>query len=140
MPDNRASCLSSSADGGISPEMQKHVDELDALESLRMQMQAWGTEISTATNAADALEVAAQVRPQIVLCDLGLPGVDGLRLVGSLRRALADSTVIYAAVTGYAGSDDQERALNAGFDAFFVKPLDPESLARLLHTCSDRPG
>ena len=115
-------------------------DELDALESLRMQMQAWGTEVSTATNADDALEVAAQVRPQIVLCDLGLPGVDGLRLVGSLRRALADSTVIYAAVTGYAGNDDQERALNAGFDAFFVKPLDPESLARLLHTCSDRPG
>ena len=46
----------------------------------------------------------------------------------------ADSHAVFAAVTGYAGSDDQERALAAGFDAFLVKPLEPESLARLFHS------
>ncbi len=132
--------------GGAVPKLARSLrvliveDESAASKSLRMQMQAWGTEVSSATNAKDALAVAAQVRPQIVLCDIGLPGVDGPRLVASLRRALADSAVIYAAVTDYAGSDDQERASTAGFDAFFVKPLDPESLGRLLHDCCARTG
>ena len=61
-------------------------DNADTLESLRLQMELWGTEVSTANSAEEALEVAAQFRPQIVLCDIGLPGMDGLRLVEPLRR------------------------------------------------------
>jgi len=109
-------------------------DNADTLESLRLQMELWGTEVSTARNAEEALDVAARFRPQIVLCDIGLPGMDGLRLVEPLRKKLKGMPVVFAAVTGYAGADDQQRALAAGFDSFFVKPLNPGSLANLLRS------
>jgi PAS domain S-box-containing protein len=113
-------------------------DNPDALESLRLQMELWGTEVSTARSAKEAIETARNVKPQIVLCDIGLPDVDGLRLVEALRRELADSPVVFAAVTGYAGEEDQQRALAAGFDSFFVKPLNPNSLAKLLRSYAGR--
>ena len=113
-------------------------DDPDALESLRLQMELWGTQVSAARCAAEALTLAAEVNPQIVLCDLGLPGMDGLTLVRELRRTLAGQPVLFAAVTGYAGAEDQARALAAGYDSFFVKPLDSEGLARLLHSHADR--
>jgi PAS domain S-box-containing protein len=109
-------------------------DNADTLESLRLQMELWGTEVSTARNAAEALDMAAQFRPQIVLCDIGLPGMDGLRLVEPLRDRLKGMPVVFAAVTGYASAEDQQRALAAGFDSFFVKPLNPGSLANLLRS------
>ena len=109
-------------------------DNADTLESLRLQMELWGTEVTTARNAAEALDVAARFRPQIVLCDIGLPGMDGLRLVQPLRDTLKGMPVVFAAVTGYASTEDQQRALDAGFDSFFVKPLNPGSLANLLRS------
>jgi CheY-like chemotaxis protein len=115
-------------------------DNADTLESLRLQMELWGTEVRTARNAEEALETAAQFRPQIVLCDIGLPGMDGLRLVERLRRTLDGMPVVFAAVTGYASAEDQQRALAAGFDSFFVKPLNPGSLANLLRSYPARPA
>jgi PAS domain S-box-containing protein len=109
-------------------------DNADALESLRLQMELWGTEVSTARSAEDALEIAERVRPQIVLCDIGLPGMDGFRLIKRLRKTLRGTPVVYAAVTGYASAEDQQRALAAGYDSFFVKPLNPAALANLLRS------
>ncbi len=113
-------------------------DDADSLESLRLQMELWGNEVTTARSAEQALAAVAATRPQIVLCDIGLPDIDGYELVGALRRALADSPAVYAAVTGYASGEDQQRALAAGFDAFLVKPLEPDSLARLLRSAASR--
>lgn len=115
-------------------------DNADTLESLRLQMELWGTEVSTAKSAEEALDVAAQFRPQIVLCDIGLPGMDGFRLVAPLREKLKGMPVVFAAVTGYASAEDQQRALAAGFDSFFVKPLNPGSLANLLRSYPARPA
>src|SRR6185295_11183489 len=105
-------------------------DDADALESLRLQMELWGNEVTTARSAEEALDKAPMARPQIVLCDIGLPGMDGYRLVSALRKKLADMPVVFAAVTGYATRDDQDRALSAGFDSFLVKPLEPQTLTR----------
>jgi PAS domain S-box-containing protein len=113
-------------------------DDADALESLRLQMELWGNEVSTARTAEEALEKAAAARPQIVLCDIGLPGMDGYKLVAALRKKLADSPTVFAAVTGYATRNDQERALAAGFDSFLVKPLEPQTLTRLLRAAVSR--
>ncbi|HEY2190277.1 MAG TPA: ATP-binding protein, partial [Caldimonas sp.] len=115
-------------------------DNADALESLRLQMELWGTEVSTAKSAEEALGIAETVRPQIVLCDIGLPGMDGFRLVAPMREKLKGAPVVFAAVTGYASADDQRRALDAGFDSFFVKPLNPASLANLLRSYPGRPN
>ncbi|MEO6363745.1 MAG: ATP-binding protein [Caldimonas sp.] len=113
-------------------------DDADSRESLRLQMELWGTEVSTAATAEEALRVARATHPQIVLCDIGLPGTDGIRLVEQMRQAMTGAPVVFAAVTGYASAEDQERALAAGFDSFFVKPLDPEALARLLRSYASR--
>jgi PAS domain S-box-containing protein len=109
-------------------------DNADTLESLRLEMELWGNEVSTARSAEEALEKAVAARPQIVLCDIGLPGMDGYKLVSALRKKLAGTPVVFAAVTGYASRDDQERALAAGFDSFLVKPLEPQTLTRLLRS------
>jgi PAS domain S-box-containing protein len=115
-------------------------DNADALESLRLQMELWGTEVSTAKSAEEALAIAESIRPQIVLCDIGLPGMDGFRLVAPMRDKLKGEPVVFAAVTGYASPEDQRRARDAGFDAFFVKPLNPGSLANLLRSYPGRAG
>ncbi len=107
-------------------------DDPDALESLRLQMELWGNDVSTARDADSALAAARTVQPQIVLCDIGLPGTDGFGLVKQLRAELSGLPVVFAAVTGYASPEDQQRALAAGYDSFFVKPLNPSALANLL--------
>ncbi len=103
-------------------------------------MEMWGNEVTTACNAEQALLQAAAARPQIVLCDIGLPGVDGYRLVRSLRKELEGSPVVFVAVTGYASAEDQQQALAAGFDAFLIKPLNPESLAKLFRSYANQPA
>ncbi|MDQ2735197.1 MAG: ATP-binding protein [Pseudomonadota bacterium] len=113
-------------------------DDADALESLRLQMELWGNEVTTAGSADEALAIALEARPQIVLCDIGLPGMDGLKLVRALRTKLDNTGVMFAAVTGYASGNDEERALAAGFDSFLVKPLEPGSLARLFRSVATR--
>lgn len=134
----------SAADASQAPHLSEGCrvliveDNADALESLRLQMELWGNEVSTARSAEEALVIAVASRPQIVLCDIGLPGMEGYRLVGALRKALAGMPVVFAAVTGYASGDDQERALAAGFDSFLVKPLHPESLGRLLRAAASQ--
>ena len=107
-------------------------DDPDSLESLRLQMELWGNDVSTAQDADTAITVARRVRPQIVLCDIGLPGIDGFRLVKQLREELTGTPVVFAAVTGYASFEDQQRAMAAGYNSFFVKPINPTALANLL--------
>jgi PAS domain S-box-containing protein len=144
LPLMEAESLDDAADGAV-PRLSESYrvliieDNADALESLRLQMELWGTEVSTAKSAEEALEVAERVRPQIVLCDIGLPGTDGFRLVQPMREKLRGTPVVFAAVTGYASPEDQRRALEAGFDSFFVKPIDPGSLANLLRSYPGRP-
>jgi PAS domain S-box-containing protein len=145
LPTVEPDATSQSADSGVPRLADSYrvlivEDDADALESLRLQMELWGTEVSTARNAEEALAVAERVRPQIVLCDIGLPGMDGFHLVEPLRARLRGAPVVFAAVTGYASGDDQQRALDAGFDSFFVKPLNPGSLANLLRSYAARPA
>ncbi len=111
-------------------------DNADARESLRLSMELWGNEVRTAADGPAAIELCQSWRPDIVLCDLGLPGMDGLSLARKLRASLAGQDVMLAAVTGYDGGDEQARAHAAGFDAFLVKPLDADSLSRLLRAAT----
>lgn len=111
-------------------------DNADARESLRLSMELWGNEVRAAADGPTAIDLCRSWRPDIVLCDLGLPGMDGLSLARTLKASLAGQPVVLAAVTGYAGGDEQQRAHAAGFDAFLVKPLDADSLSRLLRSAS----
>jgi PAS domain S-box-containing protein len=111
-------------------------DDADAREALRLQMRMWGNEVMTAADGEEGLRAAELFKPHIVLCDLGLPGIGGLELIGPLRQQLAQQSTLFAAVTGR--SADETRALAVGFDSFLVKPLHADGLAKLLRSYASR--
>ncbi len=129
-----------------SPHTAKHIrilvveDNRDAAESLRMLLEFSGYEVTVARSGLEAVETARDMRPQIVLCDIGLPEMDGFTVARTLRanRHTARSRLI--AVTGYGAEEDRQKSLAAGFDAHLVKPVDPENLLRQLSAAQPRAG
>ncbi len=113
-------------------------DNHDSRYLLRLQMEMWGHEVLTASHAEEGLGLCESFNPHIVLCDLGLRGTDGFQLIQPMRKQLAHRPVLFAALTGYGRDEDESRALAAGFDAFLLKPLRPDSLNSLFQTYARR--
>ena len=107
-------------------------DKADAAASLRDRLELDGHEVATTTNGAEALARAATMRPDVVLCDIGLPGLDGYGVARAMRADPSLSRTLLVALTGYALSTDRARALAAGFDGHLAKPLDHEVLNGIL--------
>jgi CheY-like chemotaxis protein len=78
------------------------------------------------------VRVAGEVRPRVVISDIGLPGLDGYGVAAALRRDPATAGALLIAVSGYGREEDIQRAREAGFDHYLVKPAAPEELVRLL--------
>lgn len=107
-------------------------DHVDAAESLAMLLELIGHEVEVAFDGVSGLEKARASHPEVVLCDIGLPGMDGYAVARALRAAPETSTAFLIALTGYGQEDDRRRALEAGFDAHLLKPVDLDALRRLL--------
>jgi CheY-like chemotaxis protein len=106
-------------------------DNCDAAESLTALLRHVGHEVFVAHDGLKAIEIASAQRPQVVLLDIGLPGMDGLEVCKRLRQqGMADTRIV--ALTGYGQDADKRRSEAAGFDAHAVKPVDPAVLMRLL--------
>jgi CheY-like chemotaxis protein len=99
---------------------------------LGLLLRRFGHEVETAHSGTSGLQVARQWRPDVVLCDLGLPEMDGYELAGCLRRDPALAAARLIAVSGYGQDEDRRRSEAAGFDLHLTKPLDPSELQRLL--------
>jgi two-component system CheB/CheR fusion protein len=93
-----------------------------------------GHEVTVARDGAEGLERARAFRPEVVLCDIGLPQMDGYAVARELRQVPEAARALLVALTGYAQPEDLARARDAGFDAHLAKPPDLEALARLLAT------
>jgi PAS domain S-box-containing protein len=106
-------------------------DNRDAAESLAEILRLNGHEVELAADGPTALESLRARRPDVVLCDIGLPGMDGYALAREMRAAV-DGALRLVALSGYAQPEDVRRAAEAGFDAHVAKPPDPEEIARLL--------
>jgi len=91
-----------------------------------------GHDVRTAGDGRKALEAVAQFAPQLVLSDIGLPGMDGYQLAPALRRLAGSRRMVLAALTGYGQPMDRERAIEAGFDHHLIKPLEAEALLRFI--------
>ena len=109
-------------------------DDDDARDLLGMVLRQHGAEVVDAVSAEDAVAAFGRDVPDIVLSDIGLPDTDGYSLVRQLHKLAIPGAppVIAVALTGWARSEDRSAALEAGFRAHVVKPIDPVQLVALL--------
>jgi signal transduction histidine kinase len=107
-------------------------DNRDALDSLAALLQCDGHEVHTAADGAEALEVAAECHPDVVLLDIGMPKLDGYEVARRIRAEPWGKRTVLIALTGWGQDEDRRRSHEVGFDSHLVKPLDPEALATLL--------
>jgi two-component system CheB/CheR fusion protein len=82
--------------------------------------------------------MAFAIRPEVALIDIGLPGLDGNEVARRIRSILDEDEISRIAMTGYGQPEDRRRALQAGFDRYLVKPVDPAELSRLLSESAQR--
>jgi len=107
-------------------------DNDDTAESLRLLLQFFGHEVWVARTGPDGVELARRCRPDVVLCDIGLPGLDGFGVAAALRHDPATAGAYLVAITGYGSDQTRRRCRDVGFDRYYTKPVDPELLVELL--------
>jgi len=109
------------------------VDDLAAAtETLTMLLEMEGFQVRTATEGATALEIADEFRPDVVLLDIGLPGMNGFEVANRLRGLPSCREALLIALTGYGEADSRLRSEQAGFDVHMVKPADVNLLLTML--------
>lgn len=112
-------------------------DKVDSAEALGCVMELSGHQVQIAYDGESGIEKARTFQPEVVLCDIGLPGeADGYAVARLLRGQDSFRDTFLVAVTGYAGRDDIERSHEAGFDLHMRKPVDAIALAKVI---ADRP-
>ena len=107
-------------------------DNQDGRESLRDLLEIWGYRVDLAEDGPTGLERALAAPPDVALIDIGLPGFDGNEVARRIRANLNGHSPCLIAMTGYGQPEDRGRAMEAGFNTYLVKPVDPETLSRLL--------
>jgi two-component system, chemotaxis family, CheB/CheR fusion protein len=107
-------------------------DDVDSAEVLCEMLRAEGHEVVVCHSGAEAIEKAASIKPEAVLCDIGLPDIDGYEVARRLRSQRQADRPALIALTGYATREAQQKAIDAGFDRHVIKPSSPEELEEAL--------
>jgi len=107
-------------------------DNPDAAEGLRMLLEILGHQVHVGFDGGGALALAREERPDVMLVDIGLPGIDGYEVARRVRAEPNLASIALVALTGYGRDEDRARALAAGFDHHLTKPVEPEALTRLV--------
>jgi signal transduction histidine kinase len=135
IPAPTPTMLPQSPDPSPSPRRQRRIllvdDNQDTVLSLARLLSLRGHEVATAFDGVAALKLAQEFQPDILLLDIGLPGLDGYEVARRLRAEGFARTPIVA-ISGYAQENDRTRAREAGFNYHFAKPVDFEALAELI--------
>jgi PAS domain S-box-containing protein len=107
-------------------------DNQDAAESLALLLELAGYQVARAYSGHEALETAVRVRPDAILLDIGMPGLDGYEVARRVRLEAWGQRAVLIAITGWGQADDKRKAQAAGFDEHLTKPVDPMELERML--------
>ena len=107
-------------------------DNRDSAESLKRLLEICGYAVTVAETAIEGLDAAKRLRPDVVLCDIGLPDSDGFSLAEALRKHPSTSAARLIAVTAYGKEEDKERSKNVGFALHLVKPVSPGTILQVL--------
>jgi PAS domain S-box-containing protein len=130
-------CSSLDSDQNVSSNSQPRriliaEDNNDSREGLRAWLELSGHEIHEAEDGRRAVEMALSLRPDLMIVDIGLPGINGFEVAKQIRSSAISSKTSIIALSGYGQKEYVERAKQAGFDDFIVKPVDPEKLTKLM--------
>ena len=106
-------------------------DSVDSAETLGELLKIWGHDVRLAHDGPEAVAAARDYRPEVILLDIGLPGMDGFAVAAQLREEGLGGRMLVA-LTGYGEQQDRDRTLRAGFDHHLVKPISPDTLQKLL--------
>ncbi|MEX0867965.1 MAG: PAS domain S-box protein [Pirellulales bacterium] len=137
--------LSDEAEGGEAPPPQGGMapvdkpcrvlvvdDNIAAASMLAMAVEMFGHQTRTANDGKEAVDVAAEFLPDVVLMDIGMPIMNGYEAAQQIRRQPRGEEIILVALTGWGQDEDKQRSKSAGFDHHLVKPADPSELQKLL--------
>ncbi len=111
-------------------------DHADSVKSLSMLMRIWKYDVQGAYDGPSAIELASEFRPEIILLDIGLPGMNGYEVAAQLRAKPELQATSLVAMTGFGLAEDIQRASDAGFHHHLVKPVPAEALKELLDKLS----
>ena len=108
-------------------------DNTDVVESLAMLLRLSGHEVEIAHDGLEAVELAARFRPDVVLLDIGMPGLDGYAACRRIRQHPWGKNMVIVALTGWSQDGDRRKAEEVGFNGHLVKPVEPSALLRVLN-------
>ena len=112
-------------------------DNEDLAESLKELLEETGHRVWSARSGTDGVGLVQQISPDVVLCDISIPQMDGLEVCRRIRALPLASPPVMVAITGWGREEDHRRTREAGFDHHLVKPLLADSLDRVLGALTD---
>jgi two-component system CheB/CheR fusion protein len=115
-------------------------DNQDSAISMTLLLELQGHEVHVAHAGKVALTIANDKRPDVILLDIGMPGMNGYEVAKHLRAQEAFDNTLLVAITGYGRASDLKLTQSAGFDHHLVKPVDYDKLQAVLSSCSDSSG
>jgi CheY-like chemotaxis protein len=107
-------------------------DAEEAAELLKILLELWGHDVRVAHDGPAALAAFRIHQPEVILLDIGLPGMNGYDVAAQLRQQQGRNRPLIVALTGYGGEEDKRRSVAAGCDSHLTKPPDPNRLQLLL--------
>jgi CheY-like chemotaxis protein len=111
-------------------------DNRDTARTLQLVLRRYGHEVEVAHTGRAGVEAARAWQPDVLLCDLGLPEMDGFEVAAALRQDPTTTDLRMIAITGYGRPEDRLRSQEAGFELHLTKPVDPRDLQLLLADAS----
>jgi signal transduction histidine kinase/ActR/RegA family two-component response regulator len=111
-------------------------DNLDACDTLKSFLEVSGHTVFAAHDGSTGLTMATSTPYDVMICDIGLPGLDGFAIIEQLRLSTNGARTFAIALSGYGQAEDRVRAIAAGFDRYFVKPVDPALLTSVIASVS----
>ncbi len=109
-------------------------DSRDILFLMKMELESLGYSVLAAKDGESGLDIAARERPDLIISDIKMPGMDGLEFIKRLRALPELSSTPAIALTGYDSEQDVAQGLAAGYNAHISKPVDPQELSELIRS------
>lgn len=136
--DARTPGAKASAPKGPARRVLVIEDNVDSAESLQMYLELLGHEVAVAHSGTDGVQAAETAVPDVIVCDIGLPGMSGHAVCAQLKARPAFTRTLFVALSGHAADGSEDDPSSGGFDLYLLKPVDPKRLAEVIAAAGGR--